>query len=602
MKKKHKIIIAIFGLIASTLAIDVSISGSIYHPLTYIYYLASWLGCNKTSAFYCRGSGSAHSPRLQPGRNGAVVTTHHKASQVGLQILQQGGNAVDAAVAVGYALAVTDPCCGNIGGGGFMLIRFANGKNTFLNFREQAPLAARQNMYLDRQGRVVSKLSKEGYLAVAVPGTVKGLEQALSQYGTMSRATVMAGAIALAEKGFVLQSGDVEILNSHLGQFQAQPNVAAIFLKHGKTPYQVGDRLVQKDLAQTLKLLAKGGADGFYRGAIASEIVKASNKNGGILTLEDFTNYKVAQRQPLSCNYRGYEVISAPPPGGGVTLCQMLNVLEGYHLKQLGWHSTTSLHLMFEAMLHAYGDRNTYLGDPAFVNNPTQQLLSKEYAARIRRQISTTRATPPQQVYSRITSSREGTNTTHYSVVDRHGNAVSVTYTINSYFGAGVIAPRTGFFLNNEMDDFAAKPGVPNQFGLVQGNANAIAPGKRPLSSMSPTIVTRNGKTVMVTGSPGGSTIPTTVLQVLTNAIDYGMKLDKAVNTPRVHYQGLPNFVITEPYTLNSSVFQKLWGMGYRVVPFGSWGAAQSIAVDPQTNLLYGASDSRRSTGKALTY
>jgi len=317
VKKKTKIIIAIFGLIASTLAVDVLVSGSIYHPLTYIYYLASWLECNKTSAFYCRRS--APSPRSQRGRNGAVVTTHHEASQVGLQILQQGGNAVDAAVAVGYALAVTDPCCGNVGGGGFMLIRFANGKNTFLNFREQAPLAARQNMYLDRQGQVVSKLSKEGYLAVAVPGTVKGLEQALLQHGTMNRATVMAGALALAEKGFVLQPGDVDILNSHLKQFQAQPNVAAIFLKNGETPYRVGDRLVQKDLAQTLKLIAKGGADSFYRGAIASKIVKASNTNGGILTLKDFTNYKVAQMQPLSCSYRGFEVISAPPPGGGVT-------------------------------------------------------------------------------------------------------------------------------------------------------------------------------------------------------------------------------------------------------------------------------------------
>lgn len=285
-----------------------------------------------------------------------------------------------------------------------------------------------------------------------------------------------------------------------------------------------------------------------------------------------------------------------------MTLCQMLNILEGYRMKQLGWHSATSLHLMFEAMLHAYGDRNTYLGDPAFVNNPVERLLSKEYAARIRGRISENRATPQQQVYSGIASTQEGTNTTHYSVVDRDGNAVSVTYTINSYFGAGVIAPRTGFFLNNEMDDFAAKPGVPNQFGLVQGKANAIAPGKRPLSSMSPTIVTKNGKAFMVTGSPGGSTIPSTVLQVLTNAIDYGMKIDKAVNTPRVHYQGLPNFVITEPHTLNSSVFGELWGMGYRVVPFGSWGAAESIAINPQTGLLYGTNDRRKSAGASVAY
>jgi gamma-glutamyltranspeptidase/glutathione hydrolase len=494
-----------------------------------------------------------------------VVTTQREASRAGLQILKQGGNAVDAAVAVGYALAVTDPCCGNIGGGGFMLIRFANGKNTFINFREQAPLAADKNLYLDRQRKVVSRLSKQGYLAVAVPGTVKGLEQALSQYGTMSRAAVMAGAIALAEKGFVLQPGDVKILNSSVEKFKAQPNVAAIFLKDGKTPYQVGDRLVQKNLAQTLKLIAKQGQDGFYKGAIAAEIVKDSNKKGGILTLKDFTNYKVAQSLPVKCNYRGYEVISAPPPGGGVTLCQMLNILEGYQLGQLGWHSTASLHLMLEAMLYAYGDRNTNLGDPDFVNNPVKRLLSKEYAAQIRHQISTDRATPPQEVYSDITSGEEGTNTTHYSIVDRYGNSVSVTYTINSYFGAGVIAGKTGFFLNNEMDDFAAKPGVPNQFGLVQGNANAIASGKRPLSSMSPTIVTKNGKVLMVTGSPGGSTIPTTVLQVITNVIDYGMDINRAINTPRVHYQGLPNFVLTEPYTLKSNVYQQLWEMGYNL-------------------------------------
>jgi len=258
----------------------------------------------------------------------------------------------------------------------------------------------------------------------------------------------------------------------------------------------------------------------------------------------------------------------------------MLNILEGYRMKKLGWHSATSLHLMFAAMLHAYGDRNTCLGDPAFVNNPTERLLSKEYAVRIRGQISEKRATPPQQVYSRITSGQEGTNTTHYSIVDRDGNAVSVTYTINSYFGAGVIAGKTGFFLNNEMDDFAAKPGVPNQFGLVQGNANTIAPGKRPLSSISPTIVTKNGKVVLVTGSPGGSTIPTTVLQVLTNIIDYGMNVNTAVNTARIHYQGWPNWVISEPYALKSRTFQQLWEMGYKVFPFGTWGAAQSIAVD----------------------
>lgn len=587
------------GFIAAALGLDVIISGSIYHPLTYAYNSFSWLLCKKSSAPSCRGTVSSVSPGSAVGKNGVVVTSQHEASQVGLQVLKRGGNAVDAAVAVGYALAVTDPCCGNIGGGGFMLIHLANGKKTFINFREKAPLKASKNMYLDKQGKVISNLSKKGYLAVAVPGTVKGLEQALSEYGTMTRATVMAPAIELAEKGFILQQGDVDILNFGTKAFQKQPNIASIFLKGGKS-YRVGDRLVQKDLAQTLKLIAQQGSDAFYKGAIASEIVKASNQHGGILTSKDFTDYTVRQTQPLQCNYRGYEIVSAPPPGGGTTVCQMLNILEGYQLKQLKWHSTASLHFMLSAMLYAYADRNTYLGDPDFINNPVQQLLSKEYAAQIRSQIQENRATPPKQVNS-ITST-EGMNTTHYSITDRYGNAVSVTYTINSYFGAEVIAGKTGFFLNNEMDDFASKPGVPNQFGLVQGNANTIAPGKRPLSSMSPTIVTQNGKVLIVTGSPGGSTIPTTVVQVITNAIDYGMNISDAVNAPRIHYQGLPNVVVTEPYAVRSGVFQHLWEMGYRVAPFINWGAAESILVNPQTGLMIGASDRRKSAGQAAAY
>ena len=538
------------------------------------------------------------------GKNGIVVTTQHKASEVGLQILKEGGNAIDAAVAVGYALAVTDPCCGNIGGGGFMLIHLADGKNIFINFREKAPENATKNMYLDKQGKVISSLSTEGYLAVGVPGTVKGLERALSEYGTMPRERVMAPAIKLASVGFALQPGDVRILKAGTKKFRTQPNVASIFLKNTHKEYQVGDRLVQKNLAQTLELIAQLGPDAFYNGAITQEIVKASNANGGILSKADFSNYTVAETQPLQCSYRGYEVISAPPPGGGTTLCQMLNILEGYKLKQLGWHSTGSLHFMLSAMLYAYADRNTYLGDPDFVNNPVKRLLSEEYATQTRTKILNNRATPPKQLYSSTTSD-EGTNTTHYSIQDRYGNAVAVTYTINSYFGAKVIAAQTGFFLNNEMDDFASKPGAPNQFGLVQGNANVIEPGKRPLSSMAPTIVTKDGKVFLVTGSPGGSTIPTTILQVLTNVIDYGMNINEAVNAPRIHYQGLPNVAITEPYALKSSVVQNLWSMGYRVISFPifpNWGAAESISVNPKTGLLYGANDNRKPAGEAIAY
>lgn len=605
MKKRKKLtncLLLLAGVPASiglAIGLDMVVAGSVYHPLTYLYSASSWLGCKKSPNCINIKTSAFQSPTS--GKKGIVVTTQHKASEVGLEILKQGGNAIDAAVGVGYALAVTDPCCGNIGGGGFMVIHHANSKSTFINFREKAPLAATKGMYLNKQGKVNSELSTRGYLAVAVPGTVKGLDQALSQYGTFTREQVMAPAIKLASEGFVLQQGDTQVLDAGTKKFKAQPNVADVFLKESKTPYQEGDRLVQKDLADTLKLIAAAGPDAFYKGAIAKTIVKASQENGGIITTGDFANYTVSQSQPLRCNYRGYEVVTTPPPGGGTTLCQMLNILEGYQLKQLGWHSTASLHRMFSAMLYAYADRNKFLGDPAFAKNPVERLLSKNYAAQIRNKIPRRGATSPGPLYW-DTRAPEGTNTTHYSIQDRYGNAVAVTYTVNSYFGAGVIAGDSGFFLNNEMDDFTAKPGSANNFGLVQGNANVIEPGKRPLSSMTPTVITKNGKVLLVTGSPGGSTIPTTVLQVITNVIDYGMNISEAVDAPRFHYQGLPNVVITEPYALKPNVVQELWEMGYKVIPFFSWGAAESIWVNPQKSLLYGSNDRRKPAGKAIAY
>ncbi|MBR8833599.1 MAG: gamma-glutamyltransferase [Stigonema ocellatum SAG 48.90 = DSM 106950] len=596
--KKFRSVLAISStFVGLAFALDMAVAGSVHHPLTYVYDIASRLLCENSHAQTCN---KTESPVVS-GKNGAVVTTQHNASEIGLEILKAGGNAVDAAVAVGYASAVADPCCGNIGGGGFMLIHLANGKDTFIDFREKAPLSATKNMYLDKQGNVMHGLSTDGYLAVGVPGTVMGLEQALSQYGTMTRSTLMAPAIKLAEFGFILRQGDIDILNAATQNFRKQPNVASIFLKDGKNPWKVGDRLVQKNLAQTLKLISTLGVDAFYKGAIAQEVVKASRENGGILTPEDFAKYTVSQTQPVRCNYRSYEVITAPPPGGGTTLCEMLNILEGYPLKQFGWHSKDSLHLMLSAMLYAYADRNNYLGDPDFVKNPVERLLSKGYAAKIRSQIPKERAIPPEPLYSGMTS-HEGTHTTHYSIIDRYGNAVAVTYTINSYFGSGVMAGNTGFLLNNEMDDFAAKPGVPNNFGLVQGNLNAIEPGKRPLSSMTPTIVTKNGKVFIVTGSPGGSTITTTVLQVLTNVIDYDMDIAQAVNAPRIHYQGLPNVVRTEPLALKSNVVQQLFDMGYKVTPVPIWGAAESILVDPKTELRNGGHDSRKGAGSAEAY
>jgi gamma-glutamyltranspeptidase/glutathione hydrolase len=601
MRKRLRVLAAIAAFTGLILSLDMAIGGTAVQPLTYLYKFQSWLNCKSASIPSCNNTAQNTSKAPIPARNGMVVTEQRLASEVGLQILKQGGNAVDAAVAVGYALAVTHPCCGNLGGGGFMLIHLANGKDTFINFREKAPLAATRTMYLDEQGNVVPGLSTKGYLAVGVPGTVLGFDRALSAYGTMTRADVIAPAIELAQKGFVLHPGDVKILNASTQTFQKQPNVAGIFLKNGTTPYEAGDRLVQQDLANTLQLIADQGSDAFYKGAIASEIVKASKSNNGILTKEDFAKYTVSETTPVRCTYQSYEVISSPPPGGGTTLCQMLNILEGYKLKQLEFRSAPMLQLMLSAMLYAYADRNTYLGDPNFVNNPIERLLSKEYAAQIRAKIPENRAIPPEPLFPTVTTN-QGNHTTHYSIQDRYGNTVSVTYTINSLFGAGVIAGKTGFLLNNEMDDFTSKPGVPNNFGLVQGSANIIEPGKQPLSSMSPTVVTKNGKVFLVTGSPGGSTIPTTVLQVITNVIDYGMNIQQAVDTPRFHYQGLPNRVRTEPYALKSASMETLQQWGYKIAPLGTWGAAESLMVNPETGWIYGANDSRRPAGAALGY
>lgn len=578
--------------VGSIVAVDMLVARSIYHPLTYLYKGMSAIQCRDSTAPSCTPSVAS----TVTGTSGVVVTEHHEASKAALQILQSGGTAIDAAVAAGYALAVSYPCCGNLGGGGFMLIRFANGQTRFLNFREVAPAAATPTMYLDAKGQVVRNLSTQGYLAVGVPGTVKGLDYALTTYGTLSRRTVMAPAIALAEKGLILQPADVAIFDRYRKTFEDQPNVAKIFLKNGQ-PYRAGDRLIQTDLARSLKSIADQGEKAFYQGAIAQSIVQASQKYDGILTAADFTNYKIQDTTPLKCQYRHYQVLTAPLPGGGTTLCQMLNILEGYPLKQSGFQTPQTLHWMLSAMLFAYADRNAELGDPDFIRNPSDRLLSKSYAAEIRQRIPSDRALDPNQVY-RTAPKSEGDHTTHYTIADRQGNIVSVTYTLNTLFGAGVISENTGFFLNNEMDDFTAKPGVANSYGLIQGNANAIAPGKRPLSSMTPTIVLKDNQPILATGSPGGSTIPTTVLQIILNTLEHGQSLQSAVTASRIHYQGLPNFVLTEPYALPDSTVQQLWQMGYRVVPYGSWGAAESLSFNPQNRLA--AHDSRKPTGQAI--
>ncbi len=561
----------------------------------------------------CVGRSHGAEPLALESTAGMVVSAQHDASAVGAAILKSGGNAIDAAVAVGYALAVTHPCCGNLGGGGFMTIHLASGKNVFLNFRETAPHAATADMYLDSRGTPVIDKSIDGYLAVGVPGTVLGLETAREKYGSLTRETLLAPAIALADRGFVLTRGDVDVLDEGVPAFRTQPNVAGIFLNRGM-PFQPGDRLLQTELAATLRTISAVGPQAFYHGAIAAAVVSASQANGGILTRADFATYTVTESAPVTCTYRGYTILSAPPPSsGGVILCEMLKILEGYPLRTLGFHSSESVHYMVEAMRYGYRDRNRYLGDPAFVDNPVDRLISTANAAAIRARIAPQRATPSASLGS-DEAARENPTTTHYSVVDRAGNAASVTFTINDDFGAKIIAGHTGFFLNDEMDDFTAKPGSANLFGLVQGKANAIAPGKRPLSSMSPTIVLKDGQPVLVVGTPGGSRIITTVLEIIVDVIDHGMTLQEAVNAPRIHHQWLPDTVAAEPFALSHDTVNALQRMGYHVVPLDVWGAgnaAEAIGIAPadaaqakslgfpRVGVFYGASDARAPAGAA---
>lgn len=535
------------------------------------------------------------------GAHAMVVSEQRYASQVGLDILRSGGNAVDAAVAMGYALAVVDPCCGNIGGGGFMLIRMRSGKETFLNFRERAPLRATSDMFLDAHGNVVAGRSTKTYLGVGIPGTVKGLEYARVRFGTRSRNQLMEPAIALARSGYVLNKADIDVYDAGLGDFQRERNVASIFTNNG-SPLRIGQRFKQPQLARTLQAIERGGAHAFYQGSIAQRIIAASNSRGGMLARRDFESYQVTEYTPVRCSYRGYEIASAPPPSsGGTTMCEILNVVQPFPLGTYGWNSARSVHDAVEAERHAYVDRNTFLGDPAFVVNPLDRLLSAEHAAAIRAAILPNRSTPSKDLPGTAVS-REETDTTHYSIVDRSGNAVAVTYTINDDFGSGLIAGDTGFFLNNEMDDFTSKPGVPNLYGLVQGSANAIAPGKTPLSSMAPTIVTKEGALSIVAGSPGGARIITITLGVLQNIIDYGMDVQQAVNAPRVHHQWLPDTVYLEPGALEFPAQQQLQGMGYTFTTQKDWGSAQAIQRDARSGVLLGGTDRRRPRGAALGY
>ncbi|WP_145536367.1 gamma-glutamyltransferase [Yersinia kristensenii] len=586
-------------------------------------HLQKWKKPLAVLALLVSGALHAASTPAVEAKNGMVVTSQYLASQVGTDILKMGGNAIDAAVAVGYAQAVVNPCCGNIGGGGFMTIHLADGTDTFINFRETAPAAASADMYLDKEGKVTKDASLYGYLAAGVPGTVLGMDSAQKKYGKLTRQQVMAPAIKLAREGFVLTRADTDILDTTVKRFRQDPESARIFLRKDGEALQPGDRLIQADLADTLTAISQKGPDAFYQGKIPQAVEAAAKKGGGILTAADFANYKITETAPITCSYRGYKFVSSPPPSsGGVTLCETLNVLEGYDLKSMGFNSAAYIHTLTEAMRHAYMDRNTFLGDPEFVKNPTDRLLSKSYAADIRKQIVANKATPSVEVQPGM-QPHEKPETTHYSIVDHDGNAVSTTYTVNGRFGAVVIAPGTGFFLNDEMDDFTVKVGEQNLYGLVQGATNAIAPGKRPLSSMSPTLVTKDGKTFMVLGSPGGSRIISITLQTALNVIDHGMAPQEAVDAPRIHHQWLPDEVYYEQRGVSADSLNLLKNMGYKMVEQNPWGAAELIlvglagveGVSPANSgndsavsgkvregYLYGANDVRRPAGAAIGY
>jgi gamma-glutamyltranspeptidase/glutathione hydrolase len=527
-------------------------------------------------------------------RHGIVASTSADATRAGVEVLRHGGNAVDAAVAVGFALAVTHPSAGNLGGGGFMVIRLADGRETTVDFREIAPSRATRDMYLDSQGEVIPARSLEGPLAAGVPGTVAGLTLALRTYGTRALADVMAPSIALARDGFDVSWALSDSLGLAAARLRRNPAAAAALLApEGAAPVP-GSRLVQPDLARTLALIASGGADAFYRGGVADLIAAEMARSGGLITREDLAAYRAVERPPVTGTYRGVRVVSmGPPSSGGVALVALLNVLESYPLAQYGANSSQTIHLVAEAARRVYADRAQWLGDPDFTAVPVAGLTSKRYAAHLRASIDPAHATPSATVKAGSIADLEATQTTHYSVVDEAGNAVAVTTTLNGGYGNGQLVPGAGFLLNNEMDDFSAKPGAPNMFGLVGGTANAIEPGKRMLSSMTPTILVRDGRTWFVTGSPGGSHIITTVLQTVLDVVDFGMTVQEAVDTPRFHHQWLPDRIEVERQGFPADVTARLRALGHVVQDSDDMGDVEAILVDPATALRTGASDPR---------
>ena len=534
------------------------------------------------------------------GKNGMVASEQGLATQVGLDILKQGGNAIDAAVAVGFALAVVLPNAGNIGGGGFMVLHDdKTGKDVAIDFREIAPAKASRDMYLDNQGNVIDGKSLFTHDASGVPGTVAGMEYALKKWGTMPLSKVLEPAIKLADKGFIVSDVLAQTLKEEKSTLGKWSSSKAIFFKNGE-PLKSGDLLVQKDLAKSLRLIAKQGAKAFYQGEIATKIAKEMQSHGGTMTLEDLKAYKVVERQPIIGDYRGYKVVTMPPPSsGGVHLIEILNMLEHYPIKEDGVNSAKNIHHMAESMKLAYADRSEYLGDPDFVKIPVTGLTSKAYANERVKTIDDNKARLSSTIKPGKPQPYESDQTTHYSVMDKAGNAVAVTYTLNLNFGSGIVVEGTGILLNNEMDDFSVKPGVPNAFGLVGGAANAIEAKKRPLSSMTPTIVMKNNKPWLVTGSPGGARIITTVLQSVVNTIDHEMNPAEAIITPRVHHQWLPDELRVEE-GISPDTIKLLQDKGHNVVTKAPMGRIQIIQADDSG--FYGYSDPRNPDGKTLGF
>ncbi|MCI0508676.1 gamma-glutamyltranspeptidase/glutathione hydrolase [Chromohalobacter marismortui] len=535
----------------------------------------------------------------QEGQHGMAATSHYLASKIARDVMQDGGNAVDAAVTAGFALAVTQPRSGNIGGGGFMLISDEkSGDVIAIDYREKAPGAAYETMFQNEQGEAVSELSRYTHNASGVPGTVAGLALALDEYGTLSLAEALAPAIDLAENGFALPPRFVAGVESARERLEKWPATRAKFFKSDGSSYQVGDIYRQPDLAATLKRIAAQGPREFYEGKTAELIAAEMEKHGGLMTAEDLAAYQPTLRDPVHGTYRGYDVYAmSPPSSGGAHIVQMLNILEGYDIGAMGFNSARTLHVMAEAMKRAYADRAAYLGDTDFVDVPLAGLTSKAYADALREQIDLGRATPSDAIAAGDPLPYESNETTHFSIADDNGLAVSNTYTINFSYGSGIVVDGAGFLLNNEMDDFSAKPGTPNAYGLIGGEANKIEPHKRMLSSMTPTIVKKDGKNFLITGSPGGSRIITTTLQVVMNVIDHDMNIQTAVSVPRIHHQWLPDELRIEQ-GVSPDTIALLEGMGHTVSQQDAMGAAQSVVI--KHDHFYGGADPRRSTSSAL--